>query len=271
MITSLSNPTIKHIRKLRERKERQQSSLFLAEGVRLVGEADQLDARIEMLLVAPDLLRSDFGWQIVDHQKGQGVTVLEVSDQVFKSISIKEGPQGIAAVVHQQWFTLSELTPDTGVSWVALDAVQDPGNLGTILRTSAAVGGCGLILLDQTADPYDPTSVRASMGAIFSQKLVKTSLAEFSLWRNVADLPVIGTSGIATTDYQSIEYPPALILLMGSERQGLQQNHLDLCNLVVRIPMVGRVDSLNLSVATALVLYEIFNQRRTHSTNPNGI
>ena len=271
MITSPSNTTIKYIRKLRERKEREQGSLFVAEGVRLVAEADQLDSRIEMLLVAPDLLRSDLGWQIVDHQKGLGVAVLEVSEQVFKSISIKEGPQGIAAVVHQQWVSLSDISLDTGVTWVALDAIQDPGNLGTILRTNAAVGGYGVILLDQSTDPFDPTSVRASMGAIFSQKLVKTTLPEFSRWKSIAALPVVGTSGIATIDYQSVEYPPALVLLMGSERQGLQHNHLELCNLVVRIPMVGRVDSLNLSVATALVLYEIYNQRRIQSTKPDKI
>jgi RNA methyltransferase, TrmH family len=140
--------------------------------------------------------------------------------------------------------------------------VADPGNLGTILRTNDAVGGRGVVLLDHSTDPYDPTAARASIGALFSQRLVKAGLDEFAEWKHRQSVPLVGTSGAAQADYQDYRYPQALVVLMGSEREGLDEKHLRLCDQVVRIPMVGRSDSLNLAVATAVVLYEVFNQKR---------
>jgi len=267
MITSLANERIKAIRKLQDRKARQESGLFYVEGLRIVGamaeQAGGRSAAIETLVVAPDLLKSDFGRQLVAAQQSRGVPVMEVSSEVFQRISLKEGPQGIAAVVRQRWTPLEavQLDEQSGV-WVALDSVADPGNLGTILRTLDAVGGQGVILLDQSTDPYDPSAVRASMGALFSLTLVKASLAEFASYKRKRGWTVVGTSDKARTDYHKYRYPQPLIVLMGSERQGLQEQHLALCDEVVSIPMLGKSDSLNLAVATAVVLYEILNQRR---------
>ncbi|HTX78633.1 MAG TPA: RNA methyltransferase, partial [Longilinea sp.] len=147
-----------------------------------------------------------------------------------------------------------------GDLYIALDAVQDPGNLGTILRTGDAVGGKGVILLDHSTDPFDPATVRGSMGAIFSQNLIKATLDEFGDWKKRNHCKVIGTSGAAEYNYHQYRFSTPMVLLMGSERQGLTENHIALCDDVVKIPMVGRSDSLNLAVATAVVLYEIFNQ-----------
>lgn len=265
-ITSLSNDRVKNIRKLRGRKERQATSLFFVEGLRIVGEAVQQGAPIELLIVAPDLLRSDFGYRLVAEQYRLGVELLEVSKPVFESLALKEGPQGIAAVVRQTWKILGGLELGEGDLWVALDSIQDPGNLGTIMRTLDSVGGKGVILLDNTTDPYDPAALRASMGAVFSLNLVRSSFDDFALWKAKNRLALVGTSGGACTDYHYFDYPSSLILLMGSERQGLQTRHLQLCDAVVRIPMIGRSDSLNLAVSTAIVLYEIFNQRRERKT-----
>ncbi|HEX2979947.1 MAG TPA: RNA methyltransferase [Anaerolineaceae bacterium] len=148
-------------------------------------------------------------------------------------------------------------------NWVALDSVADPGNLGTILRTNDAVGGAGVILLDHSTDPYDVTAVRASMGAVFSQRLVRASLSEFAAWKQRHSVAVIGTSDAAKMDYHQTHYPSPMVLLMGSEREGLTPQHIAICDLMVAIPMVGRSDSLNLAVATAVVLYEMFNQGRS--------
>ncbi len=277
LITSAANERIKAIRKLSERKARQESGLFYIEGLRIVGEAVEQAAKgkaeIDTLVAAPELLKSDFGQNLVAEQRVRGVPVLEVSGEVFARISLKEGPQGIAAVVRQRWLALEDARLESGPlpasgglrptnTWVALDSVADPGNLGTILRTHDAVGGKGVILLDQSTDPYDPSAVRGSMGALFSQELVRAALAEFAAWKQRLNCPVIGTSDKARTDYHAYRYPPGLVLLMGSERQGLSEEHLALCNEVVRIPMLGKSDSLNLAVATAVVLYEILNQRR---------
>jgi RNA methyltransferase, TrmH family len=271
MITSLSNERIKSIRKLQERKSRQESGLFFVEGLRIVAEALEQAAagraEVDTLLVAPDLLKSPFGRQLVAEQHRKGVLVLEVSADVFERLSAKEGPQGIAAVMRQRWLPLAEARLQSGAAlashtWVALDSVADPGNLGTILRTHDAVGGQGVILLDQSTDPYDPAAARGSMGALFTQALVRASFSEFAEWKRQFGYPVIGTSDKADLDYHKFSYPPALVLLMGSERQGLQEHHLALCDALVSIPMLGKNDSLNLAVATAVVLYEILNQRR---------
>jgi len=266
LITSMSNPRVKWIRALvKDRKERQASQLFYIEGLRLVTEAVQVGARIETLVVAPDLLQSEHGWSMVNGQTLRGTPIISLSGEVFKSISLKEGPQGIAALVRQEWFPLKEISMSPCNHWVALDSVADPGNLGTIMRTNDAVGGKGVILLDQSTDPYDPTALRASMGAVFSQKLVRASFEEFLSWKQANDVPLIGATGEGNFDYQAFAYPESLVILMGSERQGLLEHHKKACDALVRIPMVGRSDSLNLAVATAVILYEIFNQQRGRS------
>ncbi len=262
LISSTSNPSIKHIRSLRQRKERERSGLFCIEGTRLVAEAIQTGAAIETLIVAPALLTSPFAQELIRSQEQQGTHCIEVTPAVFESISAREGPQGIAAVVRQHWQPLASIHLGSELAWVALAAIQDPGNLGAILRVSDAVGGAGVILLDHCTDPYDPTAVRGSMGAIFSQQLVRASFAEFARWQQQHSYTVIGTSDAAPIDYQALTYHPPLVLLMGSERIGLTAEQQAVCANMVRIPMVGRSDSLNLAVATGIVLYEIFNQHR---------
>ncbi|HPO59281.1 MAG TPA: RNA methyltransferase [Anaerolineaceae bacterium] len=260
MITSTANAQIQQIRKLRDRKERQQTGLFFGEGVRIVGEAVERGWDVQALIVAPELLTSTYARQLL--KQADRRRVLEVSAEVFRSISSKDGPQGIAAMVRQRWTPLEQVRPKAGELWVALDSVADPGNLGTILRTHDAVGGAGVILLDHSTDPYDPSAIRASMGAVFSQQLVRASFEEFAAWKRRLQIPVFGTDGEAEADYHQVAYPDPMVLLMGSERLGLLEHHLALCDEVLRIPMVGRSDSLNLAVATGILLYEIFNQRR---------
>lgn len=262
IISSHSNPNVKLVRSLRQRKERDKNKLFFIEGLRLVGEAVQMQAEIETLVVAPQLLNSTFGQELIEDQRQQGTSLLEVTPDVFESLSVKEGPQGIGAVMRQRWETLDTLEFGDGLCWVALESPQDPGNVGTIMRTGDAVNTNGLILLDNATDPYDPAALRASMGAIFSQRLIKASFAEFVTWVRKYGYNVVGTSDKGSVDYQETAYSAPLVLLMGSERQGLSPEQQAICNTTVRIPMVGRSDSLNLAVATCLVLYEIFNQKR---------
>jgi TrmH family RNA methyltransferase len=262
MISSPGNAQIKRIRSLRQRKERERSGLFFIEGIRLVAEAVQMGAALETLVVAPQLLSSPFAQQLVAQQRQAGVPCLEVAPAAFQSLSSKEGPQGLAAVVRQQWAHLDDLRPDEPRCWVALEAVQDPGNLGTILRTCDAVGAAGVLLLGSTTDPYDPAALRASMGAVFAQRLVRASFDELAAWAQAHGCPLVGAAGGAAQDYQTVRYRLPLVLLMGSEREGLPPEQQARCDEVVSIPMVGRSDSLNLAVATGVLLYEIFNQQR---------
>jgi RNA methyltransferase, TrmH family len=263
-ITSLANPRIKRIRKLSDRKERRREGVFLAEGLRIVIEAIQLDQAIETLIVSPELLHSETGMEYLqEFSSSHPDRVLEVSADVFRSFSGKDGPQGIAAVITPRELPLDQIHPSGCERWVALDEIADPGNLGTILRTADASGAQGIILLDECTDPYDPAALRASMGAAFSLGIVKASFIKFKAWVEKTQVHVVGTSDKAKQDYVTAEYPTPLVLLMGSERQGLDPQHFELCEQVVSIPMNGRSDSLNLAVATGIMLYEIYNHIKT--------
>ena len=260
MITSTANAAVKHIRGLRRRAERERTGLFYVEGLRHVGEAADTSAEVETCIVSPELLRSDYGTQVAARLQASGATLLEVSANVFQSLSSKDGPQGIAAVVRQAWTQLDGVDPGDGLCWVALAGVQDPGNLGTVLRTADAVGAAGVVLLGESTDPYDPAAVRASMGAVFSQRLVRAGEQGLLDWKARHGMHMVGTSDRAPIDYRTAEYPLPLILLMGSERAGLRNESAASCDSMVRIPMRGRCDSLNLSVATGVMLYEILRR-----------
>ncbi len=236
--------------------------MFFVEGIRLIVEAVELCAGITTLVVAPELLDSALAQRVVRMQQALGIPCLEVSADVFKSLSVRGGYQGLGAVVRQRWEPLEKVRLAEELCWVALDAVQYPSNLGTILRTCEAVGGAGILLIGNTTDPYDPAAVRASMGAVFSQRLVRTNFAEFLAWKCRHNYVVVGTSPGAEMDYQAVTYRPPVVLLMGSERAGLSREQQALCDLTIRIPMVGCTDSLNVAVAASVVLYEMFNQRR---------
>jgi RNA methyltransferase, TrmH family len=261
IISSRNNPAVKEIRALSSRKQRDSTGRFFVDGLHLVAAAAQQQAIIETCVVAPELLTSAFGREIARSLAHSGARMIEVTADVFQSLATKEQAQGIGIVARQQWQDLASVR-SAGQFWVALDTVQYPGNLGTILRTCDAVGGAGVILLGNTTDPYDPAAVRASMGAIFSQCLMRASFADFAAWCQRHSVTVVGTSPAAELDYQAIAYQPPLVLLMGSEPRGLSREQQALCDVMVNIPMVGHSDSLNLAVATGIMLYEVFNQQR---------
>lgn len=264
MITSTSNPQIKLIRKLKDRKYRTESNHFFLEGVRIVIEALESGQWITQLIVSRDLLGSEKAVEVVEEAASKGVPLLEVSKEVFESISSKDGPQGLAALAQQKWIDLDINSQPTNGIWIALYQVADPGNLGTILRTLDGMGGTGVILVDHCTDPFDPSAIRASMGAIFSKQVIKTTLQIFVDWITRHGIPVIGTSDSAKKDYRQVAYPPNGILLMGSEREGLPELLSAICGDVVSIPMYGKADSLNLAVASSIVLYEIAWQQQKH-------
>ena len=259
-ITSSANAQIKALRKLQDRKGRKASGNFYVEGLKLVGDALDKQAEIEQIIYSPELLISDFGEKILRQAAERNIATLNVSAGVFNSFSLKSGPQGAAAVVRQNWRDLGNSGADQSL-WLVLENVQDPGNLGSALRSLDGAGGSGLILLDDTTDAYHPTAVRASMGSIFTQKLVKTDTQTLAAWKQEHKTTIVGTWCGDAQGYRSYNYPDAVMLMMGSEQKGLQPEHLTLCDALVHIPMNGYVDSLNLACATSVVLFEIYDQR----------
>jgi TrmH family RNA methyltransferase len=262
IIYSRHHPHLRKLRLLHERQERDRTGLFLIDGVRPVVQALQLEVKLDTVIVAPKMLTGAAAERVVRQLSRAGVPMLSVTPEIYHSFSQAAEPQGIGAVVRQRWEPLHQLKPSRGLCWIAVEAVQSPGNLGTIIRTSEAVGGAGLILIGDNADPYDPATVRASMGALFNQRFVRTTLQEFAKWKRRRQCTLVGTSPAAATDYHAVAYPRPTLLLMGGEKQGLSDSMQALCDIRVKIPMVGRSDSLNVAVATSIMLYELFNQRR---------
>jgi TrmH family RNA methyltransferase len=262
IITSTANEEIKNIRKLQLKKNRDESGLFFAEGIRPVLEAAEQKADIKKIIYCPAILHSDVAKKFIEQNMEKNFPFIEVNEKVFQSIASKEGPQGIAAVIRQKWYLLDEILREKIGIWVGLDSVQDPGNLGSILRTLDAIDGKGIILLDQTTDAYHPTAVRASMGAVFTQKMIKVPIDEFIQWKSSKEIFCYGTDCLRGIDYQKVEYPGRIILLMGSEQKGLDRRMTDVCDYLIHIPMRGTVDSLNLANAASIILYEAYNQKR---------
>jgi TrmH family RNA methyltransferase len=256
MITSKSNPKVKDARALRQRKARQESGLFLIEGIRHVGEAVEAGVRLESIFYAPEQLRSEYANQLVEAQRAAGVACYAVSADVMESLADKDNPQGLLAVAYPSQRRLQDLTPANFAWGVALVAPQDPGNLGTILRTIDAVGASGLLLLDSTLDAYQPAVVRASMGALFWHPVVEAGFDDFLAWAQPHGYHIYGTSAHASEDYRAIApYAWPRILLLGSEREGLSAEQMAACHTRLRLPMKGRATSLNLGVAAGVFMY----------------
>jgi TrmH family RNA methyltransferase len=262
-ITSRNNILIKRIRALHDRTERDRTGLYYLEGVRFVARAARHHAHIETLVICTPLLTNTFARNLATTLARAGVPTLEATPEVLYSLALVDDPQGIGAVVRQRWQPLERVKLGGKLCWIAHETVQSPGNLGSIIRTSDAVGGAGIIVLGDTTDPYDPATVRAGMGATFSQRFVRTTPDGLARWKEQHKWLLVGTSPTATTDYREVDYTSApVILLMGSERKGLTPQLQSICDVMARIPMVGESDSLNISVATGVMLYEVFNQRR---------
>jgi RNA methyltransferase, TrmH family len=259
-ISSSSNTQVKRIRSLLRRKERDKSGLYLAQGTHLVIEALRTDVEIETIVFCSPLLGTNTRYVIGRAQK-RNITCIEVTEEVLESISKDHTYQGIAAVVRQRWASLDSLKQSDNLCWTAINSIQCPSNLGTILRASDAVGGMGAVLIGNSTDPYYPSAVQSSLGAIFTQSIVRTTLPEFAIAARQNNYTIVGTSPYGAVDYREVAYGPGLILFMGNERIGLTEEQKSICDVLVRIPMSGRVESHNVAVATSIIMYEIRSQR----------
>jgi TrmH family RNA methyltransferase len=263
LLTSLSNPLVKQARALRQKKARAESGLFLVEGIHHVGEAVEAGWDVQTILYAPDLLASDFARDLLARLANTNARTQPISAHVMESLADKDNPQGILALVSQRAQSLRHGSSQalTGqpvseiFSGVALVSPQDPGNVGSILRTMDAVGAEALFLLDGGVDVYHPSVVRASMGALFWKPVVSASFDDFIPWARRGNFQLIGASAHAQTDYRAMKPSVPWILLLGSEQKGLSPEHLAACDLSMSLPMRGRASSLNLSVAAGVLLY----------------
>ncbi len=277
MITSLQNERIKAIRALEMRKTRKETGLFVAEGTSLLVTARDEGWSPETLvyLSTPGQAaqsgtsnererRADGGVArgLIASAEAAGANCLPVSEAVLAKIAAKDNPQSLIGVFKQRWLDAphADRVAKTA-TWLALEEIRDPGNLGTIIRTADAVGVAGIVLIGTCCDAYSRECVRASMGSIFSVPLVHMTQEDYLAWCAGWTGDVLGLHLSGAEDFRAGEWREPVLVVMGSEGPGLSKALTDTCSRKVKIPMAGKLDSLNLAVATALTLYEV---RRPH-------
>lgn len=257
-ISSQSNSLVKQIRRLQQRKHRLREGLFSIEGLKVVLSALENGAPVETLITCPELLTSDKGREAAAVAEERGLRHVEVTESVFRAMSERDNPVGIAALVRMSSVDPADLEVQADSLFAAFVDIGDPGNLGTCLRTLDGMGGTGALITGKSTDPWHPAAVKASMGALFSVPFCVGPEVEAVLeWAGENGIQNVASSARGAVDYRQADYRAPALLWVGSEGEGLSDELLERADLSVRIPMCGRASSLNLSVATGLILYQM--------------
>ena len=255
-VTSFSNDTVKRLRALRDKKARRLEGLFLAEGLRIMAEARDAGVLPRIVACSEGELHP-LAATIVAEAEAAGAEAIAVPDEIMAKMSGKDNPPLLLGAYDQPRLGLADLDRSSAPLWFVAEKLRDPGNIGTILRTGDAVASGGLILVDDSADPYSVEAVRASMGAIFTQKIVQVPWATFLAWLRSGPGQLVGTSLQTEVDYLEPAYEKPCFLLVGNEQAGLPEAYEAECDLLVKIPMLGRADSLNAAIATAVMAFQV--------------
>ncbi len=260
-ITAFSNPLVKQVVGLRDKRHRRAAGLFLAEGLRILAEARDAGRLPEHLFFAAESADHPIVRRLAAATEGAGGEAILTTRDILRKLSGKDNPQVVLGVYREPATGLDAIDRATSGIWIVAHSLRDPGNLGTILRTGDAVGAGGLILVDDCADPFSVEAVRASMGALFTQALARARWEEFIGWLRAGPGQLVGLSPRAATGYRELAYAAPAFLLVGNEARGLPEAAEAACDLLVRLPMLGKADSLNAAVATAVMAYEVLGQR----------
>ena len=260
-ITGFSNPTVKFLRSLRDKKHRKREQCFLAEGLRLLTDARETGHLPQMLVMSSSRVAHPLLDALEADVAAAGGDIVEMDEALLAKVTGKDNPQTVCGVFAEFGTSLAGIDRKAAPIWLVAQALRDPGNLGTMLRTGDGVGAGGLILIDDCADPFSVEAVRASMGAVFTQAIAQASWAEFIGWLRQGDGELGGQLVAASlrdaTPYRSAAYAAPCFILIGNESRGLPQDYEDACDLRVTLPMLGRADSLNAAVAGAVLAYEV--------------
>lgn len=256
-ITGFSNPTVKYLRSLREKKHRKAAGKFLAEGLRLLTDARECGHLPELLVLSDARDPHPLLEALERDVMAAGGEVIETTPDILSKITGKSNPQAVAGAFAEFDTSLAALDRSAASIWLVAQALRDPGNLGTMLRTGDAVGAGGLILIDDCADPFSVEAVRASMGAVFTQQVAHARWEEFLPWLRSGPGQLVAASLRDAVPYRGAPYAAPCFILVGNESQGLPEEYETACDLRVTMPMRGRADSLNAAVAGAVLAYEV--------------
>ena len=255
-ITGFSNPTVKFLRSLRDKKHRRQEKRFLAEGLRLLTDARTSGKLPETLVMATGRESHPLLAALETDVLAAGGEVIEMDEAILAKVTGKDNPQAVAGVFAEFDTRLATIDRSSAKIWLVAQALRDPGNLGTMLRTGDAVGAGGLILLDDCADQFSVEAVRARMGEVLTKAVVKARWEEFEGWLREAEGQLVAASLRDAQDYRHAPYAAPCFLMVGNESRGLPETYEMACDLRVTMPMRGRADSLNAAVAAAVLAYE---------------
>ncbi len=256
-ITGFSNPTVKYLRSLRDKKHRRREGKFLAEGLRLLTDARESGRLPETLIMVAGRDAHPLLTALEAEVERAGGEIVETSGEILAKVTGKDNPQAVAGVFAETDTSLAAIDREAAPIWLVAQALRDPGNLGTLLRTGDAVGAGGLILLDDSADPFSAEAVRASMGAIFTQRVAVVRWEEFLPWLRSGPGQLVAASLRDAMPYREAPYAAPCFILVGNESRGLPEEYEAACDLRVTMPMRGRADSLNAAVAGAVLAYEV--------------
>lgn len=259
IITSTANPSVKRIKALAQKKYREEEKVFVVEGLRHIRQAFDAGFVIDTLAWSERAMREDGAEALIQSARSARARLLPVTDELLSRMTGRDNAQSMLAVVKQRILGMEAISGD-GL-WVALDGIRDPGNLGTIMRTADAVGAKGVLLLGDTCDPWSPESIRATMGSFADMPVIRCDYAGFAAWKKKTSCRVIGTHLRTNTDYRQGDYTIPMMLVMGSEQSGMSDDIASLCDQLVRIPMAGETESLNLAVSTGIMLYEMMRAK----------
>lgn len=260
-IASPANPVFKSLKALADKKARREQGLFLAEGLRVCTEALHNGHVPRTLIFAADAQAHPLTAALIAATEGARGTVLRATRDLLHRLTGKDNPGAVAAAYAIPDTALARIDRAAAPLWVVAENLKDPGNLGTMLRTCDAVGAGGVILLDQSCDPFSLEATRASMGALFTRAVAQASGAAFLAWLRAGPGQLVGAAlAGATVDYRAHRFTAPTFLFMGNEQSGLPPDYAAACDALVRLPMRGTADSLNVAVATAVLLYRALDQ-----------
>lgn len=261
-ITAFSNTLVKRMRSLRDKKHRRAEGLFLAEGLRILTEAREAGRIPHYLFFTAEGARHPLAVALIDAVEGSGGEAIETNHDILSKLSGKDNAQAVVGVFPEFTTALDQLDRSTSPIWLVAERLRDPGNLGTILRTGDAVGAGGLILIDDCVDPFSVEAVRASMGALFTVPIAQARWEDFVPWLRSGPGQLVGLSLQTDSDYRDAAYQAPTFMITGNEAQGLPDAYESECDLLVKMPMLGKADSLNAAVATAVMAYEVLARHR---------
>lgn len=259
----LSREKLKQIYKLKTEKERDKEVKFLIEGLRLCKEFLSSDWKAEMVLFSSEFAESTAGQKLIEEFSKRGSQVFRVKKMDIEKLADTETPQGIVAVVKKKKFTLSKDFLEKASLLLALDNIRDPGNLGTMIRTADASGADGILLSNGCVELYNPKVIRSTMGSIFHVPVIEgLDLIKILQEMKSSGFKIFISDVHQGRDYAKVDYPEKACLIIGSEASGISEQILDLADVKVRIPIFGKAESLNASVAAGILLYEIARNKR---------